>query len=246
MARTVELLLTENVEALGIVGDVVKVRTGYARNFLLPRSLATTPSDELKKSLQAKRIEAEKHLAAQRQTRVETIEKLKGYELTLERSCNDQGVLYAGVTQQEIATALTAAGYTVRARDVRLSEAIKRIDSYQVLIKYETELETPIKLWVVADRKLDAKDEKPDMDFDSEGNLIVPGSREERREKARMERSAERAAAKEAAKAEAMGVKPAGVAAPAPAAAPAAEGDEAPKKAKKIPRTDTKADAKKS
>jgi large subunit ribosomal protein L9 len=172
MARSVELLLTENVENLGIVGDVVRVKVGYARNFLLPRELATEPSEELIKGLQAKRAEAERQLAEQRQLRVATIEKLAGYELHLERSCNDQGILYAGVTQQEIAGALNAAGFnTVRPRDIRLNEAIKRVDTYSVHVKFETELETNIKLWVMADRKLETE-EKDEMEFDSEGELV--------------------------------------------------------------------------
>ncbi len=172
MARSIELLLTENVENLGIVGDVVKVRIGYARNFLLPRELATEPSDDLIKSLQAKRADAERLLAEQRQLRVTTIEKLSSYELHLERACNDQGILYAGVTQQEIAAALNAAGFNnVRPRDIRLNEAIKRVDTYTVHVKFETELETNIKLWVMADRKLEL-DEKEEMDFDSEGELV--------------------------------------------------------------------------
>lgn len=172
MARSVELLLTENVENLGIVGDVVKVRVGYARNFLLPRELATEPSEELIKSLQAKRADAERLLAQQRQERATTIEKLANYELHIERSCNDQGILYAGVTQQEIAAALNAAGFkNVRPRDIRLNEAIKRVDTYNIHVKFETELETTIKLWVMADRKLEL-DEKEEMEFDMEGELV--------------------------------------------------------------------------
>lgn len=172
MANSIELLLTENVENLGIVGDVVKVRLGYARNFLLPRELATEPSEELIKSLQAKRADAERALAEQRQQRATTIEKLTNYELHIERPCNDQGILYAGVTQQEITAALNAAGFKdVRPRDIRLSEAIKRVDTYTVHVKFDSELATDIKLWVMADRKLDL-DEKEEMDFDMEGELI--------------------------------------------------------------------------
>lgn len=171
MPRNVELLLVESVENLGIVGDVVKVRTGFARNFLLPRSLATVPSEDLIKSLQAKRAEAVRAVAELRQQRAETINKLKGFELAIQRSCNDQGILYGSVTQQEIATALNQAGYAVRPRDIRLSSAIKRVDDYTIHVKFETELETDIKLHVKPDRVL-AKDEKPDLDFDNEGNLI--------------------------------------------------------------------------
>jgi len=171
MAKTIELLLTESVENLGIVGDVVKVRTGYARNYLLPRVLATEPSEELIQSLRAKRAEAEKALLQQRELKAATIEKLQGFELTMERACNDMGHLYAGVTQREIAQALTTAGYPVRERDVRMSGAIKRVDDYDIHIKYETDLETHIKLHVKSDRVL-AKEEKSDMDFDNEGNLV--------------------------------------------------------------------------
>ena len=228
MAKTVELLLTESVENLGIVGDVVKVRTGYARNYLLPRAFATTPSQELIKSLQAKRAEAEKQLAEQRKMRAATIEKLQGFELTLERSCNDLGILSAAVTQRETASALPAAGYPVRDRDVRLSGAIKRVDHYDVHIKYESDLETHIKLHVKADRLL-SKEEKADLDFDNEGNLI-----ERRPEKG--ERKSD-AADKAEAKAE---KKPA--ADKAEKAAPAAE-EPAPQKATRKPRQDVKKEA---
>ncbi len=156
MPKNVKLLLTENVEALGIVGDVVTVRTGYARNFLMPRAMATEPSDEAIKAVAAKRAEAERQLAEQRRHREELIKKLGGVQVTLVRSCNDLGHLYASVTQQEIAAALGEAGYPgVRARDVRLNTHVKRIDTYDVPIKFEADLEATIKLWVVADRKLD-------------------------------------------------------------------------------------------
>lgn len=171
MARSLELLLTENVDNLGIVGDVVKVRTGYARNYLLPRALATTPSDEMIKSLAAKRADAERQLAELRKQREGIISKLSGFELQLIRPCNDLGILYGAVTQQDIAKAIKEKGYDVRARDVRLPHAIKRVDTYEVHIKFEADLEAVIKLWVMPDRKLE-EEKKPDMDFDVEGNLV--------------------------------------------------------------------------
>jgi large subunit ribosomal protein L9 len=155
MAKTIELLLTDNVDSLGIVGDVVKVRTGYARNFLLPRALATTPSEEKIKELAARRIQAERALAEQRSLREKMIEAIEGVEITLERTCNDMGMLYGSVTQQDVAEALVAKGFNIRPRDVRLAQTIKRIDSYEVLIKPESDLEANIKLWVVSDRPLE-------------------------------------------------------------------------------------------
>jgi large subunit ribosomal protein L9 len=155
MARNVKLLLTENVDTLGIVGDVVNVRTGYARNFLLPRNLATEPSEEKVQALAVKRAEAERMLAELRKQREKIIEKLQGLEVHLIRSCNDQGILYGAITQQDIATALGEQGYAVKPREVRLGQTIKRIDAYDVHVKLDSDLDAAVKVWVVADRKLD-------------------------------------------------------------------------------------------
>lgn len=233
MARNVELLLTESVENLGIVGDVVKVRLGYARNFLLPRQLATEPSEELIKSLQAKRIEAERQLAEQRNQRAATIEKLAGYELHIERSCNDQGILYAGVTQQEIASALNAAGFAnVRPRDVRLNEAIKRVDTYTVHIKFETDLATDIKLWVMADRKLDTE-EREEIEIDDEGEVVDKSKAGKGDRPDRPERSRPKAPPIDLLEKPKTGWAPKEDTTPAPAATEAPAEGEKPKKAGK-------------
>src|SRR5262249_47545153 len=155
MPKSLELLLVENVEALGIVGDVVKVRTGYARNYLLPRALATQPSEEKIAELQGKRAEAQRQLALQRKHREELIEKIKGIEVTLVRSCNDLGHLYASITQQDVAAALGELGHGVKPRDVRISQVIKRIDDYDVHVKLDSDLDAIIKVHVKPDRELE-------------------------------------------------------------------------------------------
>jgi large subunit ribosomal protein L9 len=156
MAKSLKLLLTENVDSLGIVGDVVNVRVGYARNFLLPRQMATTPTEEAIASVASKRAEAQRQLAELRKQREELIHRMDGVHITIVRSCNDLGHLYASVTQQEISAALAAAGYAgVKPRDVRLNQNIKRVDTYDVHIKFESDLDSTIKLTVQPDRKLD-------------------------------------------------------------------------------------------
>jgi large subunit ribosomal protein L9 len=242
MAKNVELLLVESVENLGIVGDVVKVRIGYARNFLLPRALATEPDEALIQKLQTKRAEAQKQMAALRSQRQDIIGKLTGYELTLVKSCNDQGVLYGQITQQDVASGLMAAGYAVRPRDVRLSEVIKRVGDYEVPIKYETELETRIKLHVKADREL-VKEAKAEMDFDDEGNLITadnPGKiRKPRKDKMdRGDSAAAIDAALAADKARKEGKKAPSTAEAKPAAEPKAGADKDAKKGAKKAKKD--------
>ncbi len=156
MPKNIKLMLTETVDSLGIVGDVVNVRVGYARNFLMPRNMATTPSDEAIAAVAARRAEAQRMVAQQRSQREELVQKLAGVHLTMIRSCNDLGHLYASVTQQEIATALAGEGYPgIRPRDVRLNVNVKRIDTYDIPIKFEQDLEAHIKLTVQPDRKLE-------------------------------------------------------------------------------------------
>ncbi|MDX9911023.1 MAG: 50S ribosomal protein L9 [Phycisphaerales bacterium] len=171
MPKTVQLLLTDTVDNLGIVGDVVTVRTGYARNYLLPRGLATSPSQERITELATARKEAEKHLAELRSQREAIIKRMDKLEITLQRSCNEMGILYGAVTQQDLASALTQVGFPVKAREVRLSQTIKRVDNYDILVKFASDLEAHVRVHVTPDRTIVA-DEREEMDFDNEGNLI--------------------------------------------------------------------------
>jgi large subunit ribosomal protein L9 len=135
--------------------------------------MATEPSEDLIKELASRRAEAEKELAALRKSREAMIAKLDGQELTMVRACNDQGQLYGSVTQQDIANALQEVGFDIKPREVRLPGTIKRVDTFDIHIKVDSDLGADIKLWVVADRELDA-DAEPEMEFDSEGELIEP------------------------------------------------------------------------
>lgn len=170
--KNIELLLVENVDNLGIVGDVVKVKPGYARNFLLPRGLATVPTAEAVEALAERRRQVEAELKAMREARVTLIEKLADYELTLERSANEQGILFGGVSQHDIAEALQAQGFDVEDRYVRLGDKIERLDSYTIPIVIDKELKTEIKLWVVSDKPIQDEDIRID---DRDELAIVEG-----------------------------------------------------------------------
>ena len=125
--RTITVLLNRNVESLGIVGDVVKVKPGYARNFLRPLGIAEEPTEERIEALQAARAEAHAELEKIRDERKTIIGALGELTATLVRSCNDRGVLYGSVTQQDISDALIALGHRVDERAVRLANPIRRI-----------------------------------------------------------------------------------------------------------------------
>jgi len=176
MAKRIELLLLKNIEHLGIVGDVVRVKMGYARNYLLPHGYAEAPTQRRIDSLEAQRAEALADLASLRDARVELVTRMEDVQLTMTRSCNDQGVLYGSVTQRDICDALQANGFDVGPRSCRLAAAIRRIGEYTVPIQFDSDLRTEITLLVEPDQPLEEREE---MEFDDEGNLIIKEPKQE-------------------------------------------------------------------
>ncbi len=153
MARkTIELLLLENVENLGIVGDVVKVKAGYARNYLLPHGMAEAPTTAKIDALKEARAKAQAEVDCIRKDRVALVERLEDVHLTLIRAANDQGVLYGSVTQRDISDALNDAGFGVEAAAVRLPAAIRRVGEHHIVIQYEKELKVEVELVINADQ----------------------------------------------------------------------------------------------
>ena len=166
--KQIELLLLDTVDNLGIVGDVVKVKPGYARNYLLPHGLAEAPTEEKIQELAARRAEVEAELKKLRGEQEALIEKLAEVELTLERSANEQGLLFGGVSQHDIAEALQAEGHAVEDRHVRIGEKINRLDTYHIPIQLAKDLKCEIKLWVVSDKPLEIEEEVPAEGEDGE------------------------------------------------------------------------------
>jgi large subunit ribosomal protein L9 len=187
MARPVELLLLRNVENLGIVGDIVKVRPGYARNYLLPHALAEHPTDAKIEALKEARAKAIAELAAQRAQREETVQKLVGVSIKLIRSCNDQGVLYGSITQRDIADALVNAGYAVDMRSVRLAAPFRRIGSYTCTIQFEKELKADVTIEVAADRALEMLQAQKEAE-EAAAAAVAASEAEDREEEAKAPR----------------------------------------------------------
>ena len=173
MAKYVKILLTENVEGTGIVGDVVEVRPGFARNFLQPRGMATDPTAGNIKRLAGRRAEAEKDMKLRRAALEELHGRVANHELTLQRSANDQGILFGSVSQHDIATALQEEGFQVDERAVRIGQQIKRLDSYHIPIVLASDLKTEIKLWVVSDKPVEKHDDE-EADDEEQGQDEVP------------------------------------------------------------------------
>lgn len=170
MARNIQLLLTETVENLGLVGDVVRVKPGYARNYLLPMGIAEFPTGTKIAALKEARAVAQAEVAALRSAREALLERLVEVRIELVRSCNAKGILYGSVTQRDIADGLQEAGYDVGVRSIRLAAAIRRIGEYPIPIQFERDLRTEVLVVIAPDTPLEEREE---MEIDDEGNLVV-------------------------------------------------------------------------
>jgi large subunit ribosomal protein L9 len=153
--RKVELLLNRTIENLGLVGDVVKVKPGFARNYLLPHGFAEAPTPEKIEALKDARAAAQAELAKVRAAREALMARMEGVGIKLIRSVNDQGVLYGAVTQRDIADQLVADGFGVEFRAVRLTQTIRRIGHYSCTIQLDRDLKTDISIDVLPDRTLE-------------------------------------------------------------------------------------------
>lgn len=144
-----KVILTENVERLGTIGDVVTVREGFARNFLFPKKLAKEATagnmkmlDALKKKKAAeekKTLDAAEALAA----------RITALSLTIAAQAGEEDKLFGSVSSEMIAEALAAETIEVDKRDIVLDEPIKKLGVYQVAVKVHPAVKAELKVWVV-------------------------------------------------------------------------------------------------
>ena len=146
---SVELLLAENVANLGSQGDIVRVKPGYARNFLLPQGLATVATDHNRRMVEQHKVKVAELQAQQLKDLRETASAISKYSVTIEANANKDGQLYGSVVQADISKSLTAAGYAVDADHVKLEGPLKELGMYTVKIQLHTDVKAEVKVWVV-------------------------------------------------------------------------------------------------
>ena len=146
----VQVILSEDVPSLGRPGDVVKVRAGYARNYLLPRGLAVEANSknlrafEHQKGLAMLRREANKGLA------LKLKQRLEGVALTISANAGEEGKLFGSVTNIDIERALRERGFDIERRKIMLAEPIKQLGEFTVPVRLDPEVEAGLKLTVAA------------------------------------------------------------------------------------------------
>jgi large subunit ribosomal protein L9 len=146
-----KVILRQDYEALGHIGDVVEVKDGYARNYLLPRNIAYQATEG---SLRA--LEEEKHQYERRQEKEKKSANTLGVTLssasvTLKMKVGEEDKLFGSVTSQMIAEQLEAQGITIDKRSIELDEPIKALGMYEVSVKLHPKVTSTLKVWVVAE-----------------------------------------------------------------------------------------------
>ncbi len=143
-----ELLLKEDVESLGVRGDLVKVKPGYGRNYLLPRGLAIQATPGNVKQIEMQRRALLKKEAVERETATQQADLLKEVTLEFARKVGEHGILYGSVTSMDIAEAFAAKGFEIDRRRVQLKDPIKEPGEFEVPVKLHREVTTNIKVVV--------------------------------------------------------------------------------------------------
>ena len=147
-----KILLCEDIDKLGWLGDVVEVAEGYARNYLLPQRLATQATEANIKSIadeKAKRTEQRKLDGKRLEVAAKAVE---GAEAVVAAKANEQGHLFGSVTASEIAANLREQGFEITDKIVQLPEHIKEVGTHTVTLRFSEQLTTTVNVVVVAEQ----------------------------------------------------------------------------------------------
>jgi len=145
----VELLLAENVPSLGKQGDIVRVKHGFARNYLVPQGLATLATEENKKAVEMHRQRQQAMLDAKLAGLRKLADDVSKYSVTIEANANKEGHLFGSIGPRDISESLVKAGFDVQPEHIKMDGPIKELAMYTVKIELHPELISDVKVWVV-------------------------------------------------------------------------------------------------
>jgi len=149
-----DVILLQKVANLGTIGDRVKVKSGYGRNFLLPAGKATLATASNVARFEARRAELEKLAGEQLGSATQRAESLKDFRLTVTAKAGSEGKLFGSVGTSDIAEACTAAGHKVNRSEVRLPNGpLRSVGEHQVALHLHTDVEVALTVIIVAEEQ---------------------------------------------------------------------------------------------
>ncbi len=144
-----EIILIESVAGLGRPGDRVKVKSGYARNFLMPRGKAVPVSSDVLRNLTKLKQRADEEERALISSMGELKAKLKGARFELSARATDEGHLFGSVTERDVQAAIEAEGWQIPARSVRMEQHIKEAGDHELMVHLYGEIEATVVVEVI-------------------------------------------------------------------------------------------------
>jgi len=170
--KSIKVLLRRNVANLGKIGDLVDVKPGYARNYLLPQGLAYQPTDANVRQVEHEKRAYLEELARQRAQTEARAKLVDGKEVTISARANEEGHLYGSVGPAQVAAALAEEGQFVEAENILLPEPIRQLDKYDVQLDFGHEVTATVHVWVVPIRGEDADEGEtfPPAEDDGQGD----------------------------------------------------------------------------
>jgi len=146
---SVAVLLTEDIAPLGKSGEIVRVKPGFARNYLLPQGLATVATDHNRRMAeqhQQKLVDLRKKQIKELRQLADNVSK---YSVTLEANANKEGQLYGSIVGTDISKALLAAGFPIQPEHLLLEGPLKELGMYTIKVQVHEDVKTDVKVWVV-------------------------------------------------------------------------------------------------
>ncbi len=139
-----EVILLERIEKLGQMGDVVNVRPGFARNYLLPQKKALRATTENRNYFETQRAQLETTNLELKKEADAVSQKLDGLSVTIVRQASDNDQLYGSVTIRNIAQAITEAGFTIDSKQIQMARPIKTVGMHEIIVKLHPEVSVNI------------------------------------------------------------------------------------------------------
>jgi large subunit ribosomal protein L9 len=148
-----KVVLTKDVEGWGTIGDVIEVKKGFARNYLIPRGLALELTEENKRFIDNILSQKARKLQREKEKALELAKKLNGVEIEIERPIGVTGKMYGSVTISDIAEKLKEKGIEVDKKKIMLRSPIRNLGSYNIQVKLHPEVSATIKVHVAPESK---------------------------------------------------------------------------------------------
>lgn len=144
-----KVILRQDFEQLGRLGDVVEVKEGYARNYLIPRNIAYQATASSVRQLEEEKKQHARRLEKEKRTSEKLAVELEKISITIQMKVGEEDKLFGSVTSQMIADALKEKGFTVDKRQVELADSIKALGIYNVDVRLPGGINGKVKVWVV-------------------------------------------------------------------------------------------------